>query len=592
MGQPSTRQSSLDYAQQPITLPRMSNPFPTSAPVANQSLEESLIKVLQILTGTAGADGSLKIKVVGGTAPAGFTNWGGITGTLTNQADLVTYIANALASVNPAWGNITGTLTNQTDLVTYVSTQIGNALVAVTKNKGGLDASASPNYPAATINDLYYVTQAGKVGGASGAAVEVGDVLVCINTTAGGTQAGVGANWIILQTNIPGLTTVGLALATVPSPSAVRYFRVNADNTVTLRTAAEILSDIGGQASVGFSTVGSSVATLTNPSAISFLRVNADNTVTALTAAQMLTALGGITDLNGKTGAVTLAAGTNITITPSGNTLTVAGTGGGASPIGAYAELYIADNANTQTMTLQNTWYLWNTAWVAGDLSAASVSTSGGTITTTQGGTYRITFQGALLCSADSQTLEVAVFKNGVYQSDHSTHFSSNSTISNVTLSGVLAAAPGDVFTVRFQNTTSAGKTIRVEDGNFSASVIGGSQASVQVAASDEITAITAGTGKITFRMPYAMTLTAVRASLTTAQASGSTFTVDVMQGGVSVLGTKATIANTSKTSVGGTPATIVTSALTDDAEMRVDVTQIGASGATGLKVVLLGTMA
>ena len=48
------------------------------------------------------------------------------------------------------------------------------------------------------------------------------------------------------------------------------------------------------------------------------------------------------------------------------------------------------------------------------------------------------------------------------------------------------------------------------------------------LAASDESTALTTGTGKVTFRMPYAMTLTGVRCSLTTAQASGSIVTVDI----------------------------------------------------------------
>ena len=42
--------------------------------------------------------------------------------------------------------------------------------------------------------------------------------------------------------------------------------------------------------------------------------------------------------------------------------------------------------------------------------------------------------------------------------------------------------------------------------------------------------------GKITFRMPYAMTLTSVRASLKTAQTSGSIFTVDINESGSSVL--------------------------------------------------------
>jgi hypothetical protein len=113
----------------------------------------------------------------------------------------------------------------------------------------------------------------------------------------------------------------------------------------------------------------------------------------------------------------------------------------------------------------------------------------------------------------------------------------------------------------------------------------------IQLAASDETTALTTGTAKVTFRLPVAFTLTAVRASLTTAQASGSIFTVDINQNGSSVLGTKLTIDNTEKTSTtAATPATITTSALTDDAEITVDIDQIGNGTATGLKITLIGT--
>jgi hypothetical protein len=48
----------------------------------------------------------------------------------------------------------------------------------------------------------------------------------------------------------------------------------------------------GKQATIGLTTVGTNLATLTNPSAIRFLRINADNTVTARTAAEMVTDLG------------------------------------------------------------------------------------------------------------------------------------------------------------------------------------------------------------------------------------------------------------------------------------------------------------
>lgn len=113
----------------------------------------------------------------------------------------------------------------------------------------------------------------------------------------------------------------------------------------------------------------------------------------------------------------------------------------------------------------------------------------------------------------------------------------------------------------------------------------------IQSAASDELTPLTPGTSKVTFRLPTAFTLTEVRASLTTAQSSGLDFTVDINQNGTSILGTLLTINNTQKTSTtASVPATIATSSLTDDAEITVDIDQIGDGTATGLKITLIGT--
>jgi hypothetical protein len=113
----------------------------------------------------------------------------------------------------------------------------------------------------------------------------------------------------------------------------------------------------------------------------------------------------------------------------------------------------------------------------------------------------------------------------------------------------------------------------------------------IQLAASDEVTALTTGTGKVTFRMPYAMTVTAVRASLTTAQTSGTIFTVDINESGTSILSTKLTIDNTEKTSTtAATPPVISDSSLADDAEITVDIDQIGDGTAKGLKITIIGT--
>ena len=108
------------------------------------------------------------------------------------------------------------------------------------------------------------------------------------------------------------------------------------------------------------------------------------------------------------------------------------------------------------------------------------------------------------------------------------------------------------------------------------------------IAVSDETTALTTGTAKITFRCPFAATLTSVRASVGTAP-TGAGITVDINEAGTSVLSTKLTIDATEKTSTtAATAAVISDSALADDAEMTIDIDVVGSTIAgAGLKVIL-----
>jgi len=116
----------------------------------------------------------------------------------------------------------------------------------------------------------------------------------------------------------------------------------------------------------------------------------------------------------------------------------------------------------------------------------------------------------------------------------------------------------------------------------------------IGIACSDETTALTTGTAKATFRMPYAMTLTAVRASLTGAGSTSGTTTIDINENGTTVLSTKLTIDAGEKTSTtAATPAVISDSALADDAEITIDIDAVsGGADETGLKVWLIGTRA
>lgn len=109
------------------------------------------------------------------------------------------------------------------------------------------------------------------------------------------------------------------------------------------------------------------------------------------------------------------------------------------------------------------------------------------------------------------------------------------------------------------------------------------------VKCTDDVTPLAVAT-VFTFRMPYAMTLTGIRASLTTAQASGSIFTVDVREAGVTILSTLITIDNTEETSTTAvTPPVISDASLADNAKMTVLVTQIGNGSAIGLQIDFIG---
>lgn len=110
------------------------------------------------------------------------------------------------------------------------------------------------------------------------------------------------------------------------------------------------------------------------------------------------------------------------------------------------------------------------------------------------------------------------------------------------------------------------------------------------VACSDETTVLTTGTAKITLRMPYPFTVTAVYASLTAAQTSGSVFTVDINEAGTSILSTKLTIDNGEDDSdTATTPAVISDGSLAHRAKMTFDIDQVGNGTAKGLKVTMVG---
>jgi hypothetical protein len=111
----------------------------------------------------------------------------------------------------------------------------------------------------------------------------------------------------------------------------------------------------------------------------------------------------------------------------------------------------------------------------------------------------------------------------------------------------------------------------------------------IVVAISDESTALTTGTAKVTIRAPRAMTLSTVLGSLNTVSSSG-TPTFDVNVNGSTILSTKLTIDVSEKTSTtAAVPVVLSSTAIALDDEITFDI-DVAGTGAKGAKIVLKGT--
>ena len=105
-----------------------------------------------------------------------------------------------------------------------------------------------------------------------------------------------------------------------------------------------------------------------------------------------------------------------------------------------------------------------------------------------------------------------------------------------------------------------------------------------EFALSDETTAITTGAAKVTWRAPHAMTITNLRASLTTVSSSGIP-TMDVNRNGTTLLSPKLTVDANEKTSVtAATAFGLADGTVADDDEITFDI-DVAGTGAKGLKV-------
>lgn len=112
-----------------------------------------------------------------------------------------------------------------------------------------------------------------------------------------------------------------------------------------------------------------------------------------------------------------------------------------------------------------------------------------------------------------------------------------------------------------------------------------------QIIVGDETTDLVVADDTLTFRMPYAMNVTEIRANVNTAPV-GDDIVIDIEEGGATILSTLITIDDGDKTSVdSATPAVISDADLADNSEISVNIDAIGdTTDGNGLKLWFIGT--
>ena len=232
----------------------------------------------------------------------------------------------------------------------------------------------------------------------------------------------------------------------------------SADDTIHLATSQMIYDWVSG---LGYISNDTSIAKdhLTDSGSLSFDWLDSE-------VADTLT-VGAAGDVNwAALSSYPSGCGANQAVQVIGDTLTCLDV---SSSITDYGELYVYNNADTLSLSVEDTWYKIADYDLAGVSNNVTVSTADDKLTVSNAGKFKVSAQISFSGSVNS-TYETAVFVNGAIQNNvQSTRkLGTGGDVGTTMISGILDLSAADYVEVHIRCTDGGSKTITVQDSNLS----------------------------------------------------------------------------------------------------------------------------